>query len=141
MPAEYYIDVPCQMVFSRGYGGLNFSDARHHMERLLSDPDFHPEFNQLIDFRRVEEVTITTEEIVLLAARNVFSPKSRRAFVVASDLQFGLARMFGTYRENAGEHGIKPFREMEPALKWLSLTDEPDSKRFVKLTLTSGNPV
>jgi hypothetical protein len=133
MPADFYIDVPRRMVFSHGSGVLRLADFRDHMERLLQHPDFRPEFNQLLDFRRVEDVTITAEEIILLAARNVFSPKSRRAFVVTSDLHFGLVRMFGSYRENAGEKGIKLFREMKEALAWLSLTEEADPNLFTNL--------
>jgi len=133
MPADFYIDVSRRMVFSCGNGVLRLADFRDHMERLLAHPDFRPEFNQLLDFRHAEDVVSATEEIILLAARNVFSPKSKRAFVVTSDLHFGLVRMFGSYRENAGEQGIKLFREMKPALTWLSLTEEANSNLFAKL--------
>ena len=133
MPADFYIDVPRRMVFSYGSGMLRLADFRDHMERLLAHPDFRPEFSQLLDFRRAEGVVITTEEIVLLAARNVFSPKSKRAFVVSTDLHFGLVRMFGAYRENAGEQGIKLFRKMKEALAWLALTEEADLNLFSNL--------
>ena len=132
MPADFYIDVPRRMVFSYGSGVLRLADLRNHMDRLLAHPDFRPEFNQLLDFRRAEDVVITTEEIILLAARNVFSPKSKRAFVVTTDLHFGLVRMFGSYRENAGEQGIKLFREMKSALAWLSLAEEADPDLYPK---------
>ena len=82
MPAEFYIDVPRRMVFSRGGGLVTFADCRGHMDRLLRQPDFRPEFNQLLDFRATGDVVISGEEMVLLAARKVFSPQSRRAFVV-----------------------------------------------------------
>jgi len=135
MPADYYIDVPRRLVFSRGTGVLTFADCRSHMERLLRDPGFRPEFNQLIDFRDVTDVVISAEEIVLLAARNVFSPESRRAFVVTNDLQFGLARMFRSYRENAGEKGIQIFREMKSALVLLALTGVAGAQPFPKENL------
>ena len=137
MPADFYIDAPRRLVFSRGTGVLTFADCRGHMERLLGEPGFRPEFNQLIDFRDVTDVAISAEEIVLLAARNVFSPKSRRAFVVANDLQFGLARMFRSYRENAGEKGIQIFREMKEALVWLALTGMADPQPFPKVNLSA----
>jgi len=133
MPADFYIDIPRRVVFSLGSGVVTFADFRGHMERLLSHPDFRPEFNQLLDFRPVTEVVVTREEITLLAARNVFSPKSQRAFVVNSDLHFGLVRMFGSYREIAGEQGIKIFRDLPAALTWLSLTEGADPRRFPEL--------
>jgi hypothetical protein len=58
---------------------------------------------------------------------------SQRAFVVSSDLQFGMARMFGIYRESACEKGITIFRDMKEALAWLSLSMEPDPKVFAHL--------
>jgi hypothetical protein len=138
MPADFYIDVPRRLVFSQGAGVVTVADFLSHMNRLVHHPDFHPEFNQLLDFRRVEEVTLTTENIILLAERNVFSPKSQRAFVVTTDLHFGLVRMFGSYREMAGEQGIRLFREMKEALAWLALTEEPDPGRFLKLNEAAG---
>lgn len=130
MPADFYIDVPRRTVFSRGTGVLSFDDVRDHMNRLLRHPDFRKEFNQLLDFRAVTDVPITASEIVLLAGVNVFSPKSQRAFVLANDLHHGLVRMFGSYREFAGETGIQLFREMKLALAWLGLTEESDPERF-----------
>ena len=135
MPADFYIDVPRRMVFSHGAGVLRFADFRGHMDRLLRHPDFRPEFSQLLDFRDVTEVVITSEEIVLLGARNVFSPKSKRAFVVNSDLHFGLVRMFASYREIAGESGIRLFRDLAAALEWLALTEGADLQRFPKANL------
>jgi hypothetical protein len=133
MPADFYIDVPRRLVFSKGIGVLSRADCTDHMDRLQAHPDFRPEFGQLLDFRGVTEVTVTSAEIILLAERPIFSPDSRRAFVVTSDLHFGLVRMFMSYREIAGEQGIKIFRDMSAALEYLSLVDEADPKKFTKL--------
>jgi hypothetical protein len=51
-------------------------------------------------------------------------------FVVASDLQFGLSRMFGAYREIVGDQELMVFRTMAEALSCLSLPAEPDPKLF-----------
>ena len=131
MPAEFYIDVPRRMVFSRGTGILTLADATAHMDGLLAHPDFCPEFHQLLDFSQVREIILTGDEIRSLAERNIFSPRSRRAFVISTDLHFGLARMFGAYREIAGEHGILIFRELTPALAALELTAPADPRRFL----------
>jgi len=133
MPADFYIDVPRRMVFSRGTGRLSRADCLDHMDRLQPHPDFRPEFNQLLDFRSVTEVNITNGDIINLAERPVFHPKSLRAFVVKSDLQFGLVRMFATYRQMAGEHGIQIFRDLPLALAYLSLAEGADSQLFTKL--------
>jgi hypothetical protein len=130
MPADFHIDTERGMVFSKATGVFSCSDVLDHMARLLSHPDFRPIYNQLLDFRGITKVDLSSDEVRELGQRTIFSPQSRRAFVVASDLQFGLARMFGIYRELEGEEGIKICREMKEALSWLSLSTEPDFKLF-----------
>jgi hypothetical protein len=130
MPADFYIDTQQRIVFSKATGVFGRVEAVDHMTRLLSHPDFRPEFNQLADFREIAELALSNADIKDLARQTVFSASSKRAFVVASDLQFGLSRMFGTFRQMAGEPGIMTFKSMAEALSWLSLSAEPDPKLF-----------
>ncbi len=109
------------------------------MERLTRHPDFLPEFRQLVDFREVSNITLSNEEIRLLSRRSIFSSHSHRAFVVATDLQYGLCRMFATYRELNGEDGIRIFREMSEALEWLAIATEADAKLFTRLGLSTDS--
>lgn len=138
MPADFHIETGRKMVFSKAVGVLGLAEVLDHMERLLAHPDFRPEFNQLMDFREVTEMTLSHAEIRQLALRTIFSPTSMRAFVVKGDLQFGIGRMFTTYREFEGEIGIVIFKEMKDALAWLSLEAEPDSAMFAGLYRSSG---
>jgi hypothetical protein len=133
MPADFFIDPKLGMVYSKATGIFGHIEALDHMTRLKRHPDFRPEFNQLFDFRPITKVELSNADVKDFASRTIFSADSKRAFVVASDLQFGLSRMFGTYREIAGEQGIMIFREMTEALSWLSLSAEPDPKLFKKL--------
>ena len=107
MPSEYFIDVPRRVVFSSATGVLVAEDVLKHMDGLSRDPNFIPEFNQILDMRAVTEFQLSGEDIRGFAKRNVFSPTSKRSFLVASSLQFGLGRMFEIYRECEGEQGIK----------------------------------
>jgi hypothetical protein len=140
MPADFYIDAPKGMVYSKATGVFSRVEALDHGGRLLRHPDFRPEFNQLYDFRDITKMVLSAEEVRSLSSYTVFSAHSKRAFVVASDLQFGLSRMFKAYREMGGEHEIMIFREMTKALSWLSLSAEPDPKLF-KLLNPRGNEV
>ena len=83
------------------------------------DPDFSPEFSQLMDFTHVTGVALSAENIRTLAKATVFSMKSRRAILVDTDLKFGLARMFETFRDFHGEKGIRVFRNPDDALAWV----------------------
>ncbi len=133
MPADFFIDTQLGIVFSKATGVLGWAEAADHMARLRSHPDFRPEFNQLFDFRPVSSVTLSHAEVRRLAKPTIFGARSLRAFVVANDLDYGLARMFATYRDLEGETGIVIFRVMQEALTWLSLTAEPDPSWFPKL--------
>lgn len=104
---------------SCGAGVLTKEDTWGHMDRLLKDPYFDPEFSQVLDFTQIAGLDIDSEDLRQFAQRNVFSPRSRRAFVVRDDLQFGLARMFQIHREPTGETGIRVFRTFDEALDWI----------------------
>lgn len=121
MPADYKIDKGRRFVLSTGTGLLSREDILGHMDRISVDPDFDPTFSQLLDFTRVTEVGFGPDEVRQFAERNIFSSRSRRAFVVQNDLHFGLARMFEIHRELRGETGIAVFRSMEDAMDWIAV--------------------
>jgi hypothetical protein len=117
--AFYKIDKERRLVMSSGTGVLTKADILGHMDRLSKDPDFDPDFSQVSDFTQLTGINIGPEDVRQLAERNIFSPRSRRAFVVKDDLQFGLARMFEIHRELKGETGIRVFRTLDEALDWV----------------------
>src|SRR5579864_1804916 len=121
--AFYTIDKKRRLVLSSGNGALTKEDLLGHMERLSKDPDFNPEFCQVVDFTQITAVEVEPEDVRQLAQRNIFSPRSRRAFVVKDDLQFGLARMFEIHRELKGETGIRVFRTFDEAMDWIMVRD------------------
>jgi hypothetical protein len=121
--AFYTIDKKRRLVLSSGDGVLTKADLLGHMERLSKDPDFDPDFSQVSDFRQVTALEIGPEDVRQLAQRSIFSPRSRRAFVVKDDLQFGLARMFEIHRELKGETGIRVFRTFDEAMDWITVRD------------------
>ena len=106
-------------MLSSGDGVLTKEDIWGHMDRLSNDPDFNPEFSQVVDFRQITALEFEPEDVRQFAERNIFSPRSRRAIVVKDDLQFGLARMFEIHRELKGETGIRVFRTFDEAMDWI----------------------
>lgn len=92
----------------------------------MADPDFDPRYSQLVDYTHITRIDLTPADVRQLAVRNIFSPDSRRAFLVPNDLAFGLGRMFEILREAAGERGIRIFRSLDEALEWvLSKQESP----------------
>ncbi|MGH9741812.1 MAG: hypothetical protein ACRD51_05605 [Candidatus Acidiferrum sp.] len=119
MPAFYKIDKERKVVLSSGTGVFTKEDALSHQDRLVADPDFDSSYSQLLDFTHITRIDLTATDVQHLALRNIFSPQSRRAILVPTDLGFGLGRMFEILRENAGEQGIRIFRNLEEALDWV----------------------
>jgi hypothetical protein len=119
MPAFYKIDKERRLVMSTAFGIITMAEALAHQEKLLKDPDFDPNFGQLLDVTHVTDVELSAPDVRRLALKTVFSPNSRRAILVKSDLQYGLARMFGIVRDGFGEKGIRVFRKLEDALEWV----------------------
>ena len=106
---------------------MTCAEMKAHQDQLLSDPDFKPEFDQLIDATAVTAVEVSVDEIKTLVSRKVLSPESRRAFLAPSPFVYGMGRMMGTYLEMskaASQVGV--FRDLPSALKWLGLEALPD---------------
>jgi hypothetical protein len=128
MPAFYKIDKEHRLVISTGSGVFDLATALAHQDQLIRDPDFDPTYCQLFDLTQVTKVQISAEDIRKLAERSVFWRCSRRAILVAHDLEFGFARMFEMLRENAGEKGIKVFRKLDEALEWIFAAETAPQK-------------
>jgi hypothetical protein len=119
MPVFYKIDKERRIVLSSGSGVLTLADAKAHQQRLSNDPDFDPCFSQIADFTQFSQFDLSSEDIRQMAEMSLFSPQSRRAFIVPNDFAFGLARMFQILRDIAGEQGIHVCRSLEEALDWV----------------------
>jgi len=93
---------------------------------LLNDPDFDPEFNQLIDLTAVTSLDISADEARAIAGRKLFSFTSRRALVATSPAIFGMGRMMEVYNEMSEVASqVRIFYDLPSALKWLGLDGLP----------------
>jgi len=119
MPAFYKIAKERRVVLSTASGVFALADALAHQDQILADPDFDPQYSQLLDFTHVTKIELSIEDVRKLAERAVFWPTSARAILVNSELAEGLARLFKMLREDAGEKGIRIFRDLDEALEWI----------------------
>jgi hypothetical protein len=106
-------------VISTLAGVATMADASAHQANLRKHPDFDPGFSQLMDCTQVTKAELSQADVQRLAGEAIFSPCSRRAILVTSDVAFGLARMFEMLRESRGEQGIRVFRDLDGALEWV----------------------
>lgn len=123
MPGSYWIDAQRGIVFSRGWGAMSDGEIVAHAQDLGKDPRFRSTFRQVVDFRDLHEIQVTSEGVRTLAQVHPFHRQAHRAVVVASDAVFGLTRMFTLLADADPEHfGI--FRSLEPAMEWIGLPPE-----------------
>ena len=122
MPCDFEIDTVYRLVRTRLWGMVTSDEVMEHRRRLLADPAFRDGYSQLIDMRDMTGTTVTGDEIRQLAESSPFAPGARRATVAPLDVNFGLARMFGSFREShsPGEQ-FRVFRKLEDAMEWLKL--------------------
>lgn len=114
-------------MLSTASGVYTLADCLDHNRKLSADPEFDSSFSQLADFTHVTKIDASPEDVRLLAEYSVFSPPSRRAFIMPADLAFGMGRMYEIIREGQGDLGIQIFRAFEEALDWvLSEATNPD---------------
>lgn len=122
MPIHSVIDKERRLVITPGEGRITFVDSIANQDRLLSDPDFTSEFNQLFDATRVSVIDHSVDQVRKVASRRLFSPRSRRAFVAADTLTYGMGRILQIYLElsqNPSQSQI--FNDWDAAWHWLAI--------------------
>jgi hypothetical protein len=119
MPIEYRVDPEARRVFTTAYGKLRYEEILDHIAASAKDPDVDPNFSELTDWRRVDSIDLTADEVVEVAREHVFAATARRAIVAPQPLYFGIARMYETHHTAGGKAIVHVFASMEEALHWL----------------------
>ncbi|HYA47954.1 MAG TPA: hypothetical protein VEE87_00135 [archaeon] len=130
MPCSYAIYKKQRLVITKVWDRVTFPEIRAHQEQFVSDPDFDPAFDLLIDASGATELDLTTDEARTVASQGLFSPTSRRAFLASSPAIFGMGRLIGAYHAMATKREqVRVFYDRDSALKWLGLGSDPEGKR------------
>jgi hypothetical protein len=123
MPLTHQVLKEQRLILIIGSGVVGADDIVANRRALLSDPDFDPSFDALVDFTRVPEARVNLDAIRTLSREPLFSGASRVAVVPAGSGKvalFEIARMYETYREVSamGDH-LRVFKTLEQAREWL----------------------
>jgi hypothetical protein len=118
---QYTIDKEQGLIITTAEGNVRFDDIKAHQDRLLADPDFDENFDQLIDTTGVTNIELSVRQVKVLAERRVVSPESRRAMVAPEPHIFGLGRMMEVYHQPFGEAQV--FRSRHEALQWIGIEE------------------
>ena len=73
MPARYTIYKDQRLVINYGWGHLTFADFRRQQEAMIKDPDFDPDFDQLVDVSQTTALNLSIEEAKTIASRGIFT--------------------------------------------------------------------
>jgi hypothetical protein len=120
LPASYIIDTDRKLVITRIWGAATEDEIFDHGQRLRNDPQFQPDFRQLVDMSELTEIRVGSGLIRNASRNQFFSPGVRRAVVANSEAAFGMARMYAIASEEAGQT-IQVFRDMSAAKAWLDI--------------------
>src|SRR5262245_29808864 len=100
MPADFQLLPAERMVLTRAWGALVDADIFDHIERiaaLFREGVLDTDWAQIVDFSAVEHVCgLTSAGVRRAAETNPWPRYVVRAFIVSTDEQFGLARMYQT---------------------------------------------
>jgi hypothetical protein len=120
LPASYTIDTDRKLVVTRIWGAPTEDDIYDHGQRLRNDPQFRPDFRQLVDMSELTEIRVGSGVIRDASRNQFFAPGVKRAVVANSDASFGMARMYAIASENQGQT-IEVFRDINAARAWLGI--------------------
>lgn len=126
MPIEATIDHEHRLVLARAHGVLDDRELFDYQRSVWSRPSVAG-YDELVDLTDVKEIgSVSSDRARQLAevAARADPPdhSSRFAIVATTDLTFGLARMYATYRElqERGTKEVRVFRTRDEALTWLT---------------------
>jgi hypothetical protein len=126
MPFSYVVYSEDRLIISTGSDCVTWAEIKDRQDQTKTDPDFNPEFNQIVDLRAVTGFDMTSDQARMLARRMIFSTTSQRAFVAASPAVFGVGRMWEVFSELSDNPSqIRVFYDLSSALKWLNLESLP----------------
>lgn len=125
MPVRSVIYKEQRLVITIEEGRVTFDDMLANQDRLLNDPEFNSEFNQLSDATLATDTDLAGHNAKTLYTRRVFSANSRRAVVAPTAFAYGMARLLQTYVElSPTAHPIQVFRDRASALRWLGVSED-----------------
>jgi hypothetical protein len=126
MPLSYAVYREHCLVIITGSGRVTWDEIKERQDQIKSDPDFNPEFNEIVDLRAVTAIDMSSEHAQVLARRMLFSFASKRAFVAADPVVFGVARTWENFTHISDNPSqIRLFNDLPSALKWLKLDSLP----------------
>ena len=119
MPFDYVIDKDNRLIVTTARGVVTATEVRSKLDRLLSDPEFDPHLNELIDASQVTKMYVPVTAVFEFLAQCRLLGISRTAWVVKESGKWEpLAQMFAAWMSLDGE--CKVFHDIPSARAWFA---------------------
>jgi len=96
---------------------------------LLEMPDYDYGADDLVDFRTVTRMDVTSEGLrrlmALFAEADELGNRARLAIIAPRDVTYGVARMYQLMRGDDVPEEIAVFRDYDEGVRWLDRKDAP----------------
>lgn len=128
MPAIHRIDDKAQLIITTWEGDATDVEFINAIKKYQTDIQNHPDyihFNEVVDLTYISGMKLSTEGIKnigkIAAATDNLEINRKLAIIVNSNLAFGLARMYETYRSlTSNSHKeICVFKNRDEAFAWV----------------------
>lgn len=121
MPISYHIDPALGVAFKRVTGRLTPEELLAHLHDFTADSAFRPGLHAFVDCRETD-VGSSSDDVRRMAsdvrANGRELGTGRCAILVASDVQFGMVRVFEAFVGDTSME-FRTFRAVDEARQWL----------------------
>jgi len=123
MPIDYRVDSARRVLIAEVVGRVTDDDLLAYGRALLDDPRAGEANHEFVDLRSVDASSIITSQGVRALAQfwiDAYAKMSggRLAILAESDVSYGMARMYQSYRAD-GPDEIRIFRDEAEAWDWI----------------------
>jgi hypothetical protein len=95
MPVVLKIDPQRKIVYSAFYGKITDAELAGHRRSIAADPDFSPDFSDVVDFSAVTEAEVSDRTLAAMAATpSIYSEAVVHIVVAPADSVFQFASRF-----------------------------------------------
>jgi len=99
MPVVLKIDSRRKVVYSAFYGKITDAELANHRSAIATDPDFNPDYNEIVDFSAVTEADISNATLAAMASVPSLYSSSVAHIVVAPSA--ALVQMVSKFKDLA----------------------------------------
>lgn len=102
MPVVLKIDPQRKVVYSTFYGEVTDAEILGHGKAIASDPDFNPEFSEIVDFTSVTNAAVSESTLAALAADpSLFKSSVVHIVVAPNDALFQLVSKYKDFAQSS----------------------------------------